>query len=174
MKHLPGKISGRRAVIGVVGLGYVGLPLVREFLKQGFRVIGFDIAREKVETLNRGESYLISAIGPDEIGAHVKAGRFRATHEMSEIAETDVVIMCLPTPLGVHMEPDLSYISNTATAIAQHLRPGTLVSMESTTYPGTSREVLLPILESSGLKGGGTSTSATHRSGRIPGIPLSA
>ena len=141
------------AVVGVIGLGYVGLPLVGAVAGAGFRVVGFDIDAEKAALLNAGRSY-IRHIPDAAIAALVESRRFRATADFAAIAEVDAVLICVPTPLTRHREPDLSYVIGTAEAIAPHLRRGQLVVLESTTYPGTTREVMLPILERGGLKSG--------------------
>src|SRR5690242_838967 len=146
------KIQARTAKVGIVGLGYVGLPLALLFSEEKFPVTGFDIDAEKVRALNDSRSY-IYRIPQTEIAAARNKG-FAATNQYARIAEMDAVIICVPTPLNEYREPDLSYIENTARAIAPHLRAGQLVVLESTTYPGTTEEVLTPILEKnpSGLK----------------------
>lgn len=148
-------IEDRRAKIGVVGLGYVGLPIVLRFCEEGFLVRGFDIDTEKAKALNEGRSY-IRHIPSDAISRFVKKTppSFSATSDMSLLSEPDVIIICVPTPLSDKREPDLSYVVKTAEEIARHLRPGQLISLESTTYPGTTEEVLLPLLESKGYKAG--------------------
>lgn len=147
-------IEERRAVIGVVGMGYVGLPLTIEFIKAGFRVLGFDIDVEKTESLKRSETY-IKHINNESLAEMNSTGRFDATVDFSRSSECDVIIICVPTPLNHHREPDMSYIVSTAEALAPHIRRNQLLSLESTTYPGTTEEVLLPILEKgSGLKAG--------------------
>jgi UDP-N-acetyl-D-glucosamine dehydrogenase len=146
------KIENRSARIGIIGMGYVGLPLALLFSEERFAITGFDIDGKKVSTLNAGGSYIVRIPGT-EIQAAQKHG-FRATADYSEIGNVDVVIICVPTPLNENHEPDLSYIRDTAKAIAPHLREGQLVILESTTYPGTTEEVLIPLLEvgnSSGL-----------------------
>lgn len=139
------KLEKRTARIGVIGLGYVGLPLVLLFSEQKFRVTGFDIDEQKVATLTRGGSYIVR-IPETEIQAAQAAG-FEPTTDYSRIAEMDAVLIAVPTPLNDHHEPDLSFIVRTAEAIAPHLRPGQLIILESTTYPGTTEELLVPILE---------------------------
>jgi UDP-N-acetyl-D-glucosamine dehydrogenase len=139
------KTESRDLRVGIIGLGYVGLPLTLLFSEQKFRVTGFDVDQHKVDTLAAGGSY-IHRILPSEI-AEAKAAGFSATANYAHIAELDAVIICVPTPLNEHHEPDLSYIENTARAIAPNLRAGQLVILESTTYPGTTEEVLVPILE---------------------------
>ena len=146
------KLGDRTARIGVIGLGYVGLPLVLLFSEQKFRVTGFDIDKTKVDTLTQGGSYIVRVPGM-EIQAAQAAG-FTATTDYSRIAEMDAVLIAVPTPLNDHHEPDLSFIVATAEAIAPHLRAGQLIVLESTTYPGTTEELLVPILEKNprGLK----------------------
>ncbi len=144
-------MSGRKAVdVGIVGLGYAGLPLALLFARKGFRTTGFDIDRAKVNKLRHGETY-ISHISQSEIAAEVKKRHFRATAEFRGLSEMDAIIICVPTPLDSHREPDLSYVRATAEGISAHLRPGQLIVLESTTYPGTTEEVVLPILERSKL-----------------------
>ncbi len=140
------RIRTRTARIGIVGMGYVGLPLALLFSEEGFRVTGLDVDRAKVDTLNAAGSYIVRIPG-EEIAAARRAG-FHATDEFSAVRDMDAVIICVPTPLSEHHEPDLSYIEQTARAIAPHLRGGQLVVLESTTYPGTTDEVLIPLLES--------------------------
>src|SRR5271154_1658027 len=151
-EHLKQKIEARTARIGVIGMGYVGLPLALLFSDQRFRVTGFDIDPIKVATLNGGGSYIVR-IPATEIQSAQERG-FCATSNYADIAEMDVVAICVPTPLSEFHEPDLSYIRETAKAIAPHLREGQLIILESTTYPGTTAEVLIPILEKNpaGLK----------------------
>jgi UDP-N-acetyl-D-glucosamine dehydrogenase len=139
------RIETRQAQVGVIGLGYVGLPLALLYTEARFRVTGFDIDQHKVATLGSGGSY-IYRIPPTEIQAARSRG-FSATADFSSLSEMDAVIICVPTPLDEHREPDLSFITTTARAIAPHLRAGQLVVLESTTYPGTTEEVLVPILE---------------------------
>src|SRR5579862_7065107 len=145
------KIENRSTRIGIIGMGYVGLPLSLLFSEERFAVTGFDIDTKKVSTLNAGGSYIVRIPGT-EIQAAQQYG-FRATSDYSEITSVDVVIICVPTPLNEHHEPDLSYIRDTAKAIAPHLRQGQLIILESTTYPGTTEEVLIPILKEGNSKG---------------------
>ncbi len=147
------KVESREALIGVIGLGYVGLPLAEVFVQGGVRVLGFDVDPGKVEKLNAGESY-IGHISSEGVKEMVDAGRFSATADMDRLGEPDALLICVPTPLTKVREPDLSFVENTARQIAPRLRRGQLVVLESTTYPGTTREVILPILEESGLKTG--------------------
>ena len=146
-------IENRTATVGVIGLGYVGLPLVRIFLKAGFPVVGFDVDQRKVDALHAGKSY-IRHIPESDVKAMLDTGRFRATADMSELANVQAAVVCVPTPLTVNREPDMTYVEGTTRAIAKSLRPGQLVVLESTTYPGTTRTVMLPILEATGLKAG--------------------
>jgi len=145
-------IDTRLAKIGIIGMGYVGLPLALLFSEQKFRVTGFDIDPAKVDKLNEGGSYIVRITESEIQGA--RASGFKATAEFSAISEMDVVIICVPTPLNEHHEPDLSFIEATAKSIAPYLRPAQLIILESTTYPGTTRELLIPILEKNarGLK----------------------
>ncbi len=147
------RAGGKTARIGVIGLGYVGLPLARAACAKGFQVIGFDIDPAKVDLLNAGGSY-IKQIEPAVIADMIGGGRFTATADFDRLAVADAILVCVPTPLGKHREPDLSFIERTAEAITPRLRPGHLVVLESTTYPGTTREVMRPILERSGLRSG--------------------
>src|SRR5688500_7661138 len=147
------KIQSNSAVVVVLGLGYVGLPLLAAFHSAGMPVLGFDIDPRKVDMLKRGENYL-KHLGPSLVTDLRKSGRFDATTDFSRLGEADAVISCVPTPLGKHLEPDLSYVERTADDVAKTLRPGQLVVLESTTYPRTTREVMLPRLEKGGLKCG--------------------
>lgn len=152
-EELLNRIENRTAQVGVIGLGYVGLPLALLFNEGGFSVAGFDVDTQKTERLNHGESY-IRHIGPARVAEAFEGGRIRATTDFELLSECEVIIICVPTPLGDHREPDLSYVRMTGEEVAKRLRPGQLVVLESTTYPGTTREVLLPRLEQSGLKCG--------------------
>jgi len=143
--QLISKIRQRRASVGIIGLGYVGLPLALLYSEQRFPVTGFDIDTRKVETLNRSGSY-IYRIAAEEIRA-ARAQGFSATSDYSLLSKMDAIIICVPTPLDEHHEPDLSFITNTAHSIAPHVRAGQLVVLESTTYPGTTEEIMVPILE---------------------------
>jgi UDP-N-acetyl-D-glucosamine dehydrogenase len=143
--ELKTKIESRQARIAIIGLGYVGLPLALLYTEQKLRVTGFDIDQRKVDTLNAGGSYIFR-ITPQEIAA-ARSGGMNATSDYSRLTEMDAIIICVPTPLNEYHEPDLSYITNTGHSIAPHLRAGQLVILESTTYPGTTEEVLVPILE---------------------------
>src|ERR1700728_21717 len=141
-------VESRELRVGVIGLGYVGLPLVLLFSQEGFRVTGFDIDAAKVDRLNAGESY-IHRIDPQQIKCAQDKG-FRATANFAEIGEVDAVLICVPTPLSDHHTPDMSYITATMDSIVDHLRPGQLVVLESTTYPGTTEELIAPAIERAG------------------------
>jgi len=143
--ELKSKIEQRQARIAVIGMGYVGLPLALLYSEQGFRVTGFDIDERKVSTLNAGGSYIFRITVPEIQRARSQG--LSATSDYSQLRQMDAVIICVPTPLNEYHEPDLSYITGTAESIAPHLQPGQLVILESTTYPGTTEEVLIPILE---------------------------
>ncbi|MBD2358447.1 nucleotide sugar dehydrogenase [Tolypothrix sp. FACHB-123] len=145
------QIQDKTAVIGIVGLGYVGLPLMLRFVEAGFHVLGFDIDKNKVEQLNKGKSY-IKHINQELIFQAQKAEKFVATSDLSRAHEPDVLIMCVPTPLGKHHEPDLSFVINTINSLIPSLRVGQLLSLESTTYPGTTEEEILPRIEKQGFK----------------------
>jgi UDP-N-acetyl-D-glucosamine dehydrogenase len=147
------KIANGEAVIGVIGLGYVGLPLLLEFIEKGFRVIGLDVDPKKPEALQKGETY-IKHIPAERIAAAVKTGLFESTTDFSRLTEVDAILICVPTPLDQHRQPDLSYVLDSTRVTAKYLQKGQLVVLESTTYPGTSDEEMLPILEESGLKAG--------------------
>jgi UDP-N-acetyl-D-glucosamine dehydrogenase len=151
--QLKDRLSRRDYTVGVIGLGYVGLPLVLRFGEVGFRVIGFDIDVDKVKRLNDGTSYIQHVPGP-RVQTLVGAGRFEATADLERLGEPDAVIICVPTPLTRHREPDLRYVEGTADAVAAALRRQQLVCLESTTYPGTTEEVVLPRLEARGLRVG--------------------
>src|SRR5918994_876509 len=151
MSNILSRIQDRSAVVGIIGQGYVGLPLALVFEEAGFRVLGLDVDARKIDALARGESY-IRHIGSDRVKRSIASGRFSVTTDFDRLAECDAILICVPTPLGTHREPDLSYIHNTARSIAMRLRKGQLVVLESTTYPGTTDEAVLPILEASGLK----------------------
>jgi UDP-N-acetyl-D-glucosamine dehydrogenase len=147
------KLSNRTARVGVVGLGYVGLPLAVEMARAGFHVVGIDLDARKVGMINQGESY-IQDVPTADVAEFQRAGRLSATTDPAAIRGLDTVNICVPTPLRKTKDPDLSYVVSAVEMIAQHLRPGMLVILESTTYPGTTDEVVLPILERHGLKGG--------------------
>jgi UDP-N-acetyl-D-glucosamine dehydrogenase len=147
------RLEARAARVAVVGLGYVGLPLAETFAWGGYPVIGFDIDADKVERLRRGESY-IGHIDPERVAELNASGRFDPTDDPARFVEADAIVICVPTPLGPAREPDLSYIEATGRTLMPHLRQGQLVVLESSTYPGTTEEVLRPILEESGLVAG--------------------
>ena len=146
------KFSRKTATIGILGLGYVGLPLMIRYAELGFKVLGIDIDSNKVNMLNEGQSY-IEHIPPEEITKSLSKG-FQATTDFSRATEADTLILCVPTPLNKYKEPDLSYVTDTTDAIIPYLRKGQVLSLESTTYPGTTEEELLPRMESTGLKVG--------------------
>ncbi|MGA8182230.1 MAG: nucleotide sugar dehydrogenase [Terriglobia bacterium] len=151
LTRFQGRVRERTARVGVVGMGYVGLPIALLFAKKGFQTTGFDIDPAKIESLRQGSSY-IKHIPDSEIAQEVQGNQFLPTTDFSQLSAMDAVIICVPTPLDDHREPDLSYIRATAESIGSHLRRGQLVVLESTTYPGTTEEVVLPILEKSGLR----------------------
>jgi UDP-N-acetyl-D-glucosamine dehydrogenase len=147
------KIQNKTALAGIVGLGYVGLPLAAEFARGGFRVLGFDVSEEKARLINEGVSY-IQDVPTEIVARHVAENRLEATTDFARLAEADTINICVPTPLRKTKDPDMSYVIAATEKIAEHLRPGTLIILESTTYPGTTDELLLPMLEKSGLKCG--------------------
>ena len=147
------RIRTRQWVVGIVGLGYVGLPLMRAVTNAGFRVLGFDIDQGRVAGLNAGRSP-IRHLGDEFIRAKVSSGRFEATADFARAGEADAILICVPTPLGLHREPDLSFVENTVRHLAPYLRRDHLLILESTTWPGTTREVVRPIAETSGLVSG--------------------
>lgn len=151
--NLLSKIKNGSAKIGIMGLGYVGLPLVLRFCEEGFTVLGFDIDPEKVKRLNRGESY-IRHIASERIKRFLSAALFEATTDMQRLKEADAILICVPTPLTDQREPDMRYVEGTAKEVARHLRADQLVSLESTTYPGTTQELLLPLFTEKGFKVG--------------------
>jgi UDP-N-acetyl-D-glucosamine dehydrogenase len=178
--RLRGRLDARTAKAGVIGLGYVGLPLVSAVARAGFWTLGLDIDPDKAARLNAGRSY-IRHIPDDAIQELLATERFEATTDFGRVAELDVILICVPTPLSRHRTPDLTFIEATARAIAPHLQPGQLVVLESTTYPGTTAEVLKPILETSGLRSGSDlflayaperedPGNATFTTGRIPKV----
>ena len=156
--------------MGVAGLGYVGLPLARALVEAGYRVLGFDIDEQKVASLQAGRSY-IGHVPSEWIERAVQHGRLEATCQMARFAEPDALLICVPTPLTVARDPDLTYVEATARDIACVLRPGQLVVLESTTYPGTTRDVVRPILESSGLRAGSDFYLAYSPEREDPGHP---
>ena len=150
---LRAKIDNHTAVVGVMGLGYVGLPLLHAFCEAGFPVIGFDLDPKKIEMLHRGENYL-KHLGADMARQMKATGRFDATSDFARLKEADAILVCVPTPLDKHLQPDLSFVEQTADDIAKTLRPGQLIVLESSTYPGTTREVMMPRFEARGLRCG--------------------
>jgi UDP-N-acetyl-D-glucosamine dehydrogenase len=147
------RLDSHEAVVGIIGLGYVGLPLMRAFCDRNFRVLGFDTDPHKIKQINKGKSYIKNVATP-VIAKAVNAGLFSATGDYRRLKEVDAIIICVPTPLNKMREPDLSYVENTCRDIAKNLKKGQLVVLESTTYPGTTDEVVKPMLETSGLKCG--------------------
>jgi UDP-N-acetyl-D-glucosamine dehydrogenase len=156
-RELESKFRSGQAYIGIIGLGYVGLPLVLRFAEQGFRVLGFDSDPDKVKNLNAGHSY-IKHIPSEKLaklkGTNKSNPQFEATSDMRRLSAPDALIICVPTPLNRHREPNMQYVEQTAHDIAQTLRPGQLISLESTTYPGTTEEIMLPKFAHSGLRVG--------------------
>jgi UDP-N-acetyl-D-glucosamine dehydrogenase len=149
-QDLIGRAERREALFGIVGLGYVGLPLAIELANAGFRVLGFDVQQKVVDGLNAGHSH-VKDVSDAQLQAAVKGGRFSATSDMRRLAEPDAVSICVPTPLSKFKDPDVSYIVAATESVKQTLRRGQAIILESTTYPGTTREILLPALESTGL-----------------------
>lgn len=147
------RIANRELVAGVIGLGYVGLPLAVEVAKAGFKTIGFDLKKDKVDSVNQGHSY-IGDVADSDMKMLVEKKMFAATTDFSEISKVDFIAICVPTPLDADGRPDISYVESSAESIAQHLHKGMIVVLESTSYPGTTEEIVKPILESSGLKCG--------------------
>lgn len=152
-KSLKEKLESKTATLGVIGLGYVGLPLAVEKAKAGYKTIGFDVQKEKVNMVNKGENYIGDVVNED-LAAIVNSGYLVATEDFSRVAEADAICICVPTPLDEYQQPDISYVKASAESIVKYLRPGMLIVLESTTYPGTTEELLKPILESTGLKVG--------------------
>ena len=151
--RLHDRIQSRRARTGIVGLGYVGLPLAVEFARSGFSTTGIDVDARKVEAIASGTSYIPDVPSAD-LAALASSGRLRATTDFAVVAELDTINICVPTPLRKTKDPDMSYVVSAVEAIAAHLHPGLLVILESTTYPGTTEEVVQPLLERGGLKAG--------------------
>jgi UDP-N-acetyl-D-glucosamine dehydrogenase len=145
------KIQKHTAVVGIVGMGYVGLPFAVEKGKVGFKVIGIEQNSARAATINRGENY-IPDVKDDELRGLVKSGHLRAVCDFREVSQMDVIVICVPTPLTKNLNPDLRFVESVTRELAKYLRPGQLISLESTTYPGTTEEIMLPILEASGLK----------------------
>ncbi len=153
VRNFKDKIKTKKAKVAVIGLGYVGLPLAVEFAKKGFSSLGVDLDKRKVSSINSGKSYILDIPG-EEIAPLAKAGRLKATNDYSKLKEVDAIIICVPTPLRKTRDPDMSFIVSAAEAIAKNLRKGQVIVLESTTYPGTTEEVILPMLEATGLKVG--------------------
>ena len=147
------KILKKEAMIGVIGLGYVGLPLVLRFCEVGYKVLGFDVDSKKVAALKKGRSY-IKSISGSLISQHLRQKKLEVTDQFTRLKEPDCILICVPTPLTEKKEPDLQYIEKTADSIRSCLRKGQLIVLESTTYPGTTEELVLPVLKSTGLKVG--------------------
>lgn len=148
--HLEQAIKDKTAIIGIIGLGYVGLPLIDAFVNTGFKSIGFDVDQNKVDQLQAGQSY-IQHIPSTTVSNWLEKKQFEATTDLSRMKEADALLICVPTPLTSSRDPDLTYVEKTTEAIAESLRPGQLIVLESTTYPTTTRDVMLPILNSKGL-----------------------
>ncbi len=168
-QQLLNRIADKSAVIGIVGLGYVGLPLMLRFAEVGYKVLGFDIDQSKVDALMAGQSY-IEHISADSIATALERG-FEATTDFSRVPEADTLILCVPTPLNKYREPDLSFVLDTMDSLVPYLREGQLVSLESTTYPGTTDEELLPRMESRGLKVGDNAFLVFSPEREDPGNP---
>ena len=147
------KVENKEVVVGVLGLGYVGLPLAREFASAHLKVVGFDVDEKKVKILNSGRS-IIKHVPHSQVRQMVKAGLFRATTEMARLKSVDAILICVPTPLTENREPDMQFVIRSTETVAKYLKPGQLVVLESTTYPGTTKELMAPILERGGLKAG--------------------
>ncbi|MFC1864260.1 nucleotide sugar dehydrogenase [Chloroflexota bacterium] len=153
LRSLEEKIRDKSAKVGIIGLGYVGLPLALAFSEAGFRVLGFDIQQKRADSVNQGKSY-IADVSDDRLLTLLANGLLEATTEQGRLSEVGAICICVPTPLTKTKEPDLSYVIHESEEISKYLQPGQLVVLESTTYPGTTTEVVLPVLERSGLKGG--------------------
>lgn len=164
------KIADKNAVVGVIGLGYVGLPLIRAFMNSGFSAVGFDVDQRKVDSLRAGKSY-IEHIPDSWIAEWVESGKFKATSDKNDLASADAILICVPTPLSESRDPDLFFVEESAKTVASVLRRGQLVVLESTTWPGTTREVMLPILETSGLRAGADFFLAYSPEREDPGNP---
>ena len=170
VENLKAAFTARQATIGVMGLGYVGLPLVKALGEQGFRVIGFDIDESRVQSLKEGKSY-ITSFPAASLQLLLKEKRFEATSNVADLARMDAILICVPTPLTRHREPDMSYVIASVKAIAPVLRENQLVILESTTYPGTTKELIIPILEQGGLKAGRDFFVAYSAEREDPGNP---
>jgi len=164
-------IEQKTALVGVIGLGYVGLPLIRAFVGAGFRAMGFDVDRSKVDALKAGRSY-IRHIAAEWIAECVEQGKLEPTADMQRLSEPDVLLICVPTPLSITRDPDLSYVESTTRQIAAVLRAGQLIVLESTTWPGTTREVMLPVLQGGGLEAGKDFFLAYSPEREDPGNPV--
>ena len=151
--ELLGKIKDRSAVVGIVGLGYVGLPLAVEFAKAGYKTIGFDVQAKKVDAVNAGHNYIGDIVG-DTLKNMVETGKLSATSDFAFIKKVDAVAICVPTPLDKYQQPDISFVKGSTESVAKYVHPGMVIILESTTYPGTTEELLKPILEAGGLKCG--------------------
>ncbi|MEQ9489418.1 MAG: nucleotide sugar dehydrogenase [Alphaproteobacteria bacterium] len=147
------RIASKEIVIGVMGLGYVGLPLVLSFANHGVRVIGYDVDQQKIKSLLAGKSY-IQTIESEKVAEVIAGGRLDPTSDIERLEEADAILICVPTPLNRYREPDLSYVEDTVKSVVPHLRAGQMLSLESTTYPGTSREIILPYIEKAGFTAG--------------------
>ena len=169
-EQLKEAIDKKNANIGIIGLGYVGLPLVKAFTDAGFKTTGFDVDASKVESLLAGKSYIKHLPGA-WISSCIEEGKFTPTSDLARLGEPDALLICVPTPLSDSRDPDLYYVEETTRAIAKVLRPGQLVVLESTTYPGTTRDVMLPILEETGLKVGSDFFLAYSPEREDPGNP---
>ena len=169
-QSLHAAIQDKSARIGIIGLGYVGLPLANAFIDASFTVLGFDVDQAKVDRLAAGESY-IKHISSETVSGWMNAGQFEATSDQARMSEADVLLICVPTPLSDNRDPDLQYVEGTARAIAATLRPGQLVVLESTTYPTTTRNVVLPLLAESGLAVGNDYFLAYSPEREDPGNP---
>src|SRR5215470_8553094 len=151
MNSILDRIRSRQARVGIIGLGYVGLPLAVEFAHAGFEVTGFDVDEGKTSQINGGKSY-IPDVAEERLASAVRAGKLRATTDMTQLAAMDAIDICVPTPLRKTKDPDLSYVVRAVEAVAATLKPGQLIILESTTYPGTTDEVVQPMLEAGGLR----------------------
>ena len=168
-QSLSNRLQEKTAIIGIIGLGYVGLPLSLRFAEAGYKVIGFDIDPDKTEQLNHGQSY-IRHFEDEKVKAAIQAG-FEASTDFSRVSEADALIICVPTPLKEHREPDISFVTNTMDSLLPYLREGQVISLESTTYPGTTEEELKPRIESTGLKVGQDSFLVYSPEREDPGNP---
>lgn len=148
--ELLSKIEGKTATVGIIGLGYVGLPLAVEIAKAGYKTIGFDVQAQKVDQVNSGHNYIGDVVN-SALADVVNSGKLSATSDFSFIRDVDCVAICVPTPLDQYQQPDISYVKGSTESVAEYLHPGMLIILESTTYPGTTEELLKPILEAKGL-----------------------